>query len=419
MGKAFRFTTARLEKLTCPAGKDREYFRDEGAPGLSVCVTAAGAKTFVVYKRVRGRPVRVRLGSWPDELGIDPARKLTLQTNAQIARGEDPREAKVAARGEITLGRLMTLHIEYQRPRARTWRIMQRRFELHLSRWKSRRLSDITRGDVQALHARLGERHGKFIANRMVSLLSTLYARTGTAHGWTGPNPAKGIERFREKSRTRFLHADELPRFFLALNGESELFKDFFLLLLLTGARRGNVLAMRWDDVHLDRREWTIPASEFKTGEAMTVALVPEAVDILTRRRTSSAGPWVFPSYGASGHIITPKFAWQRILARAGLADLRIHDLRRTYGSWMTAAGTSLPIVGKALGHRSQAATAVYARLNLDHFPSNVDRFNVGDYTSLAIFPPSESPHESHHHPRRQVPQHPSFVLRARRSPCG
>jgi integrase len=118
--------------------------------------------------------------------------------------------------------------------------------------------------------------------------------------------------------------------------------------------------------VHLDRREWTIPASEFKTGEATTIALLPEAIDILTRRRTSSAGPWVFPGHGASGHLTAPGHAWRRILARAGLADLRVHDLRRTYGSWMTAAGTSLPIVGKALGHKSQTATAVFARLNLD-----------------------------------------------------
>jgi integrase len=366
MGKAFRFTTARLEKLTCPAGKDREYHRDEGAPGLSVCVTAAGAKTFVVYKRVRGRPVRVRLGSWPDELGIDAARKATLQASAVIARGEDPRQAKLAARGEMTLGRLMTLHVEYQRLRIKTWRITQRQFELHLSKWKNRRLSDITRGDVQALHARLGEQCGTFIANRVLSLLHTLYARTATAHGWAGPNPATGVVRFRERSRTRYLYADELPRFFLSLNAESQLFKDFFLLLLLTGARRGNVQAMKWSDVHLDRREWTIPASEFKTGEATTITLVPEAIDILRKRRAGSASPWVFPGHGASGHLTAPEHAWRRIMSRSGLADLRVHDLRRTFGSWMTAAGTSLPIVGKALGHKSQSATAVYARLNLD-----------------------------------------------------
>ena len=77
-------------------------------------------------------------------------------------------------------------------------------------------------------------------------------------------------------------------------------------------------------------------------------------------------GEWVFPSYGKTGHLVEPKKAWNRLLDRAEISDLRIHDLRRTLGSWQAATGASLPVIGKSLGHKNQATTAIYARLDLD-----------------------------------------------------
>jgi integrase len=99
----------------------------------------------------------------------------------------------------------------------------------------------------------------------------------------------------------------------------------------------------------------------------VVVALVPAAVDILKRRQAArGSGEWVFPSWGSTGHIVSPKAAWRRVLARAGISNLRVDDLRRTLGSWQAAQGTSLPIIGKSLGHKSTAATAIYARIDLD-----------------------------------------------------
>src|SRR5262249_5238136 len=151
--------------------------------------------------------------------------------------------------------------------------------------------------------------------------------------------PARGIKKFREHDRDRFLQSDELPRFFAALDAEpNEHYRHLFLVALLTGVRRGNVLAMRWDQLHLDAATWTLP--ETKNGHPVTVVLVSEVVEILRERQARcGASPWVFPGRGKSGHLEEVKSAWQRILDRAGIADLRIHDLRRTLGSWQVATG--------------------------------------------------------------------------------
>ena len=123
---------------------------------------------------------------------------------------------------------------------------------------------------------------------------------------------------------------------------------------------------MRWEELNLARATWIIPAEKSKSGEAVHVALTPPVLRILKERKLNSISEWIFPGTGRSGHLVEPKSAWKRILKRAGLTDLRLHDLRRTLGSWQAATGASLPIIGKSLGHKSLQATQIYARLNLD-----------------------------------------------------
>ena len=191
--------------------------------------------------------------------------------------------------------------------------------------------------------------------------------------GFKGPNPAKGIERFPEISRERFLQADELPKFFKALRDEpNTIYRDFFLACLFTGARRGNVQAMWWADLALDRGTWTIP--DTKAGKPQTVVLTAPAVAILQARQAKANGsPWVFPGRHEGRYLGEPGKVWARILARAGIENLRIHDLRRTFGSWAAAGGASLQIIGKALGHADVSTTAIYSRLNLDPVRAVVD----------------------------------------------
>ena len=126
-------------------------------------------------------------------------------------------------------------------------------------------------------------------------------------------------------------------------------------------------MSMRWSDIDLEQYIWKIPADQSKNSEPMTIPLVGQVIEILRNRKKSTRSVFVFHSpLSKSGHLEEPKKAWASLLKRANLKDVRLHDLRRTLGSYQTMTGASTTIVGKTLGHKSHAATAVYARLNLD-----------------------------------------------------
>lgn len=226
---------------------------------------------------------------------------------------------------------------------------------------------------------------GRTAANRAVELLRAMYnhALDGKRRYFVGENPASGHKQYEVESRERFLQPDELRPFFEALAAEpNETFRDFFGVALLTGVRRAGVLAMKWTDVNLERAEWRIPGALMKNGKAQTVTLAPEAKLILEQRyEQKSSSAYVFPSHrtavakaGQDDHIREPKSAWKRVLERAGLTDLHIHDLRRTLGSWQARTGSSLILIGKSLNHKDPQSTAIYARLDLDPVRESVDR---------------------------------------------
>ena len=182
------------------------------------------------------------------------------------------------------------------------------------------------------------------------------------------PNPCKSVKKFREQSRDRFLQPDELRRFFEALEHPDTpvYLRDYLLISIFTGARRSNVLAMKWGDIDKEREVWTISPGESKNSQRLIIPLVPQVLEILNRIRTTTRSVFVFASTSASGHYEEPKRAWTTLLKRAGIQNARLHDLRRTMGSYQTMTGASTTIIGKTLGHKSQQSTAVYARMTLD-----------------------------------------------------
>ena len=209
-------------------------------------------------------------------------------------------------------------------------------------------------------------------ANRLLERIRSIFNKA-IEWGWQGQNPAVGVKKFKEQSRDRFLQPDELPRFFAALANEpNEAARDFFMISLLTGARKSNTLAMCWRDINFAGATWRI--EQTKNGDAQTIHLPKGAMAILTDRKLASESPWVFEGSGKSGHLADPKKAWERILTEAGIENLRIHDLRRTLGSYQAATGANGYIIGKSLGHRSQQSTAIYARLNLDPVRESVNK---------------------------------------------
>jgi integrase len=183
---------------------------------------------------------------------------------------------------------------------------------------------------------------------------------------WRVENPARDVSFYDEKERERFLSPSELVRLNSLLAKEShQILADFLVLAINTGARKSDVLAMRWADIQWEREIWRVPFP--KGGEAYDVALLPAAVEVLSRRRSEAAdsAEFVFPSATAkSGHVEDVKKQWQAFRAKAKILDVRIHDLRRTCGSFIAMSGGSEVQIAAALGHRSLQSVKVYARLN-------------------------------------------------------
>ncbi|MGI8424450.1 MAG: tyrosine-type recombinase/integrase, partial [Chloroflexota bacterium] len=264
-------------------------------------------------------------------------------------------------------GDMFALYLErYARKHKRSYDNDENLFRRYLTGWSTRGLSSIDRSDIERLHSAIGDDHGHYAANRTLSLLSAMFNKA-LLWGWAGTtNPARGVPRFREEQRERFLYADELPRFFKAIQQEPDTeARDAILLMLFTGARRSNVLSMRRQDVNIERAVWRIPLT--KSGKAQNVSLAPIALQVLAPRLAMHTdSEFVFPGRHGVGHRSEVRSAWDRIRESAEIKDVRLHDLRRTLGSWQAAGGASLPIIGKTLGHSNVATTAIYARLDLD-----------------------------------------------------
>jgi integrase len=183
------------------------------------------------------------------------------------------------------------------------------------------------------------------------------------------------VRRYRCEARQRVFALDELHRLRGAFGHEDEPWRTYFLLLLLTGARRSAVAAMRWADIDLDQATWRIPPASSKTRTVIAVALPSEAVVILRRLHDARGGaPWVFPAGSGSGHIVAPERAWRRVCKRAGISGAVLHDLRRTLGTAIAADGAGAAIVASVLGHASQQSAKAYVHLSAEAGRAYVER---------------------------------------------
>lgn len=356
-----RITKRVVDKATCPT-TGQFFLRDTDLAGFGVRLTR-GQKTFILEKRMRGRVRRMTIGAY-GPLTVEQARSKAEQFAGRIANGEDPAEDRFTAREEITFGELIATYLQRHGPRKKTARADQNRLDRHATDWKSRRLSAITRAEVARRHGLIGA-ESPYEANRLLALLSRMFNLGriwGVSHA---ENPTEGVERFAEVKRDRFVQPDELPRLFQALAQESDPYiKTAFLISLLTGARIGEVLSMQWDHLSLDHAVWWLP--ETKAGRPHLLPLPGPVLAALRALPRLEGNPFVFPSHGKQRHLTDLSRAWARLCERAKLTDLRIHDLRRTLGSWLAVSGASLPLIGKVLNHSQPSTTAIYARLHLD-----------------------------------------------------
>jgi integrase len=394
----FNFTKASIDALPLPAAGERATYHDQHTAGLQLRVTSSGKKTFSLYKRTKGgKPERITIGCFTDGVTVEQARTKALKLKSAMSEGISPAMAVRASRAELTFGEAFNMYIrDHATPMGlKSIERMRGDFERYLGtmpktpkkkhgkervkspgsvNWQDRKLSLISQRDIKDLRASLVKECGIAAANHALKLVRVVFNKMCEWGEFKGENPALNPGLLKIASKDRFLQKHELPPLFEALAKTSNTnIRDFILLSIMTGARRSNVLSMRWCDIDLERAEWRIP--DTKNGDPVIVQLSREAVETLQSRAPIPDGTeWVFPGSGKTGHMVSPKNGVSTILKAAKIEKLTIHDLRRTLGSWQAITGASLPIIGKSLGHKSVAATQIYARLSADPVRESVQR---------------------------------------------
>jgi integrase len=354
---------------------------------------AGGAKVFVLKKGKHW----LTIGRYGSPWTVETARKEALRLLGELVAGRDPTAEKEAERLAGTVADLCALYLREGTATLKPATVRNHRSRIHahvIPLLGDRRVRDVGRGDIERLQAAIADgctaldrrtgprgrsivRGGKGAARLTVMMLSAIFS-FAVARGLRRDNPCTGVRRFKPSSKERFLSAAEQVRLGEALSaalagGANPTAIAAIRLLALSGMRRGEVLLLKWNEVDFERQ--CLRLGDSKTG-AKVVQLGAAALDLLAGLAEAKAAlVYVFPSAVARDHPISDiNHVWQRVRRAAGLADVRLHDLRHSFASDLVNSGASLAMIGKLLGHRSVATTARYSHLSDDPLRAVADR---------------------------------------------
>lgn len=406
-----RISKRSVDALFCPEGKDRSFLWDDDLAGFGVTAFPTGRKVYVAQYRKDGRSRRVSIGDH-GRLTPDEARSQAKKILGAVETGADPVEERRSARAVRTFAEIasdfITLHVAAKR-KGRTAEEYATLLRAHvLPAIGSKRILDVRRADVARLHARMVEK--PYQANRALALVSAIWSWAARRDEVTlADNPAKGIERYPEQGRERFLTSEELFRLGAALaQGETEglpyvvdetkakakhapkpenrrVVLDPFAvgairLLILTGARLREILDARWSQVDLERG--VVFLADSKTGKK-PIYLSAAAQAVLASLPRVEGNPHIIAGAKDGAPRADLKKPWAAVCRAAGLEGVRLHDLRHSFASFGAGASLGLPIIGKLLGHTQASTTARYAHLDADPLRRAVD--TIGATISAAM----------------------------------
>jgi len=356
-----------------PEGREAIHW-DTEVPGLGLRITASGAKSFILKTRIGGgrtAPIRKPTLGKVGDLTLDQARAKARDWKAIAANGVDPTRHKEEA--GRTVNDLCDEYLEVHAPRKRSAADDAAKIKQHIKPAMGKKLiKDVTYTNIERLHRSM--KKTPYAANRTLTLISKMFS-LAIKWEWLDRNPAKGIEKFPEEKRERYLKPDEIQRLSQAFvdyvtlafrPSQAKRASDAIRLLMLTGARRSEVLSAKWNMFDFDGGVWTKPSSHTKQKKAHRVPLSPPALQLLQGiKERNPNSTYVFPSRSGSKHphLMELKKAWIKICELADLEDVRIHDLRHTYASILASGGASLPLIGALLGHTQSQTTQRYAHL--------------------------------------------------------
>lgn len=300
-------------------------------------------------------------------------RKEAQRLAGLVASGIDPAHAREQARVAPIMRDLADDYMERYGDLKRTVAEDRRKIDKDiLPDIGAKKVADVTRRDIEDIHR--AKRNTPYAANRVLSLLVRLF-NVAISWGWRADNPAKGIKRYHETSSERFLSPAELSRLCEVLENHPERRSvNAIRLLILTGARRSEVLKATWSQFDLEASVWTKPGATTKTKTEHRVPLSAPALQLLTDMKAASKGEYLFPGNVPDQPLKDVKRTWASVCSAAELERVRLHDLRHTFASLLASSGVSLPIIAKLLGHTKVSTTMRYAKLYDDPLREATER---------------------------------------------
>lgn len=371
------------------ADKDNTYW-DISMPGFGVRVKPPATKSYVIQYRAAGRSRRMTLGKH-GRITLDGAKKEARKYLGQVTTGQDPARERAEQRSAPTVKELATDYLQrHAEPKKRPASVRGDRSMLDrfiLPKLGNRKVSAVTRRDIEGLTNSLADK--PYVSNRVRALLSKMFS-LAVGWGWLPDNLVAHVQPFPEMARERWLREDEIGRLFAVLDAHAnQTYANAIRLLLLTGARRSEVLKAEWAQFDLHSGLWSKPAHTTKQRRLHHVPLSSEALSLLRAMRNAADDDqrYLFPGKpapkaagdeqleGGERPLQDIRRFWQEVRDEANLEDVRLHDLRHTFASHIVSAGVSLPMVGQLLGHTQAATTQRYAHLAVEPLRAASDAF--------------------------------------------
>ena len=392
MGRAALKITKRVVDSLKPGG----LTWDTEVRGFGVRCQRRG-KVYVLKYRCHGRQRWYSIGQHGAPWTPETARREAQRLLGIVAAGDDPAEARDAAKADLTVSEMCDLYVAegctLKKPstiandRGRIERhikpLIGKKFCRHVTKADVERMRDRiaagkTAADIKTgMYGRAIVTGGQGTANKAFSLLGAIFT-FAIDRGLRTDNPAHGVKAFPSKRYERFLTSAELARLGDVLSeaereGVNSSAVNAIRLLIMTGCRKSEILSLRWQDVDFERSCFRLPDS--KTG-AKTVPVGAPVLKLIEGLPKAQDNEFVLPGANDGTHLVGLPKVWRQLRERAGLGDVRLHDLRHSFASVGAAGGDSLYMIGKLLGHRQSGTTARYAHLADDPLKAAADRIS-------------------------------------------
>ena len=362
-----KFSKQSIDNLVCSKPRSRLFYRDSSCRGLCIEVRVSGGKTYYLsYRDERGRQRLYKLAN-ADDVSPKQAQQLCDRARNRIAMGENLVAQRQEMRSSMTMSEFFNdRYLPYIKSYKRSWSTDESVFRNHVAPVLGDSFMDATTNDdVARVLSRASQLLSAATVNRVLVLMRYMFnlARrwhiTGVVSNPTDQQKLKKLSNHRE----RFLTETETHQLLKSVNqSPNRMLKYIVPFLLLTGARKREVLDARWCDMDIHRKSWRIPMT--KSGRARHVPLSQAALELLERLSKKSHGEWVFANPKTGKPYVSIFCSWHTARTLVGLEDVRIHDLRHSFASFLVNAGCSLYEVQKILGHSSVSMTQRYSHLS-------------------------------------------------------